>query len=102
MKNWAKIEEGIVVNLAVGYENPGGYIEYSPSGEFRKTYAMIGGTYNKDLDIFINPKPFESWVLDENHDWQPPIVKPTKEGFIYIWDEQTTSWVEYESVEIDI
>ena len=75
MKNWAKVEDGIVINIVVGYENPGGYIEYSPTGQFRKTYAMIGGTYNKDLDIFSDPKPYESWNLDENHNWQPPSPK---------------------------
>ena len=102
MKSWAKIEDGIVVNIALGYENPGGYLEYSPTGEFRKNYAVIGGTYNSELDIFINPKPYESWSLDENHDWKPPIAKPVKEGFTYVWNEVTTSWDEYERVEVNI
>jgi hypothetical protein len=102
MKNWAKVEDGIVVNIVSSYENPGGYIEYSPTGEFRKTYAMIGGSYNSDLDIFINPKPYESWILNESHDWEPPTIKPVKEGFWYIWNEINTSWDEYEKVDIEL
>jgi hypothetical protein len=103
MKNWAKVEDGVVVNIAVGYENPGGYVEYSLSGEFRKNAAMIGGTYDKEKDIFINPKPWESWVLDENDNWVSPAgEKPVKEGFFYSWDEESLSWKEYEIVEIDL
>ena len=102
MKHWAKVEDGTVVNIVVGYENPGGYIEYSPTGEFRKNAAMIGGTYDKEKDIFIDPKPYESWSLDENHNWQPPTPKPVKDGFTYIWNEETTSWDEYEKVEINL
>lgn len=102
MKNWAKIENGIVVNIAVGYENPGEYIEYSLDGSFRKNPAVIGGTYNSDKDIFLHPQPWESWTLDENDNWQPPLPKPVKDGFTYVWNEETTSWDEYEQVEINL
>lgn len=101
MKNWAKVENGIVVNIAVGYENPGGYIEYSTTGEFRKNYAVIGGLYDSIKDIFIAPKPYASWTLDENDNWQPPTPKPSKEGFIYVWNEDSVAWDEYESVIIE-
>jgi hypothetical protein len=102
MKNWAKVEDGIVVNIAVGYENPGGYVEYSPTGEFRKNYAVIGGLYDSNKDIFIQPQPYASWVLDSNDDWQAPTPKPEREGYYYIWNEESTSWEEYESIILDI
>ena len=32
---------------------------------FRKNYAGIGYSYNEELDAFIPPKPFNSWILDD-------------------------------------
>ena len=61
------------------------WIQTSYNDNFRKQYARIGGTYNEDLDIFINPKPAASWSLDENNDWVAPIPKPDGGG--WIWDE---------------
>lgn len=44
----------------------------SYNNNFRVRYAGIGYTYNETLDAFIPPKPFNSWVLDEDiADWQP-------------------------------
>ena len=31
----------------------------------RKNYAGIGFTYDEDRDAFIAPKPFTSWILNE-------------------------------------
>lgn len=59
---------------------------------FRKNYAGIGFTYNEELDAFIAPKPFNSWVLNQQTAcWNPPTPQPT-EG-LWMWDEETTSWV---------
>ena len=58
----------------------------------RKNYAGIGFTYNKELDAFIPPKPYASWVLNEESClWNAPTEKP--EGN-YGWDEDSLSWVE--------
>lgn len=60
----------------------------------RKNYAGIGYTYDETLDAFIPPKPFESWVLNEDTClWAPPTPYPTDDS-AYEWDEETTSWVE--------
>jgi len=60
----------------------------------RKNYAGIGYTYDKDRDAFIPPKPFDSWVLNEETClWQAPVAMPD-DGKDYRWDEDTTSWVE--------
>ena len=59
---------------------------------FRKHYAGIGYTYDATADTFITPKPFASWVLDANYDWQAPIDYPA-DGKRYSWDEANQSWV---------
>jgi hypothetical protein len=60
---------------------------------FRKNYAGIGYMYDEIRDAFIPPKPFESWVLEEEScTWQPPIPYPNDENF-YIWDEETKNWI---------
>ena len=56
----------------------------------RKQYAGIGFTYNPETDMFVAPKPFPSWTLDNNHDWQPPTSKPDGD---YYWNEEELEWV---------
>ena len=58
---------------------------------FRGNYAGIGYTYNADIDAFVAPKPYASWILDVNVQWQPPTPMPT-DG-MYSWDEASQSWV---------
>ena len=60
----------------------------------RKQYAGIGYTYDAVADVFIAPKPFDSWSLDENYDWQAPIDYPA-DGKQYLWDEANQVWVEF-------
>jgi hypothetical protein len=61
---------------------------------FRKNYAGIGYVYDAQRDAFIPPKPFNSWVLDEETCiWNAPIAMPN-DGKFYRWDEDTVSWVE--------
>ena len=59
---------------------------------FRGNYAGIGFMYLEDLDIFIPPKPYESWVIDETTAlWVPPVAYPS-DGGRYMWNEDTISW----------
>ena len=59
---------------------------------FRFNYAGIGFTYDEGRDAFIPPKPFESWVLDEDTClWEAPVAYP-EDGEDYTWDEESTSW----------
>ena len=71
------------------------WIQTSYNSNFRKQYAGVGYTYDKANDVFIAPKPFPSWTLDGNYDWQPPIAEPS-DGKRYYWNEATTNWVEVE------
>lgn len=58
----------------------------------RKNYAAIGFSYNSELDAFIPPKPFESWVLNtETGLWDAPLAYPT-DGNVYDWNDATQSW----------
>jgi hypothetical protein len=64
----------------------------SYNGNIRKNYAGIGFTYDVARDAFIAPKPFNSWVLDEETcQWQSPVAYPT-DGFTYTWNEAETAW----------
>jgi hypothetical protein len=64
----------------------------SYNGNIRKNYAGIGFTYDSELDAFIPPKPYSSWVLNEQTClWEAPIVYPT-DGFTYYWNEQDLAW----------
>ena len=62
---------------------------------FRKQFAGKGYTYDAVKDKFIQPQSYPSWSLDENDDWQAPVVKPD-DGKHYVWDESITNWVEVE------
>jgi hypothetical protein len=62
---------------------------------FRKNYAGIGYTYDFERDAFIPPKPFNSWVLNENTClWESPIEYPNDDKR-YIWSDETNNWVEF-------
>jgi hypothetical protein len=72
----------------------GTWKQTSYNGSMRKRYAGIGFTYNADLDAFVPPKPYASWVLNnETADWDAPVAKP-EDDKMYTWDEATLSWVE--------
>jgi len=61
----------------------------------RKNYAGIGFTYDSERDAFYAPQPFASWTLDdETCLWAAPIVMPIVDGKTYVWNEDSTNWVE--------
>ena len=61
---------------------------------FRKNYAGVGFTYDAQRDAFIPPKPFPSWVLNEETClYDPPTPYPKDENRnVYVWNEGTTTW----------
>jgi hypothetical protein len=70
------------------------WLETSLTGEFRQRYAFITGTFNDELDAFINPQPYPSWILDNTGAWIAPVPYPSDvpPKDIYVWDENTQSW----------
>jgi hypothetical protein len=57
----------------------------------RKQYAGIGYSYDPVRDEFVLPRPFASWSLDANNDWQPPTPRPLDDG-LWAWNEDTQEW----------
>ena len=115
MAHFAKIEDGVVTQVivvdnkdcadATGVEKEsigvafcerlfgGTWKQTSYNGNFRKNYAGIGYSYDSERDAFIPPKPFNSWVLnDETCVWQAPKAYPT-DGGIYQWNEEKLDWI---------
>lgn len=84
--------------IQTSYNTRGG-VHYNQQGEpdgpgLRKNYAGIGFTYDPELDAFIPPKPYPSWLLDtQTCLWEAPVPYPN-DGNTYYWDEATLSWVE--------
>jgi hypothetical protein len=99
MAHYAKLNNGIVVQIIVAEEtffdtfvdtSPGEWLAGKDSQIHR---PAIGYTYDDALDAFIPPQPYPSWTLNEDTcQWEPPVPMP-EEGQ-YMWDEDTTSWVE--------
>ena len=81
----------------------GTWKQTSYNGNIRKNYAGIGYTYNADIDAFVPPKPYPSWVLNnDTAQWEAPTPMPEDAGTgeppkMYSWDEATTSWKEMET-----
>jgi hypothetical protein len=68
------------------------WVQTSYNNNFRKNHAGIGYTYDEDRDAFIAPKPFNSWILNEDTcQWEAPVAYPD-DGERYTWNESTTTW----------
>lgn len=88
--------------IKTSYNTRGG-IHYEPNSRtpsqdqskaLRKNYAGIGFTYDSGRDAFIPPKPYPSWLLNEQTClWYPPVPYPN-DGKDYVWDESIQNWVE--------
>jgi hypothetical protein len=73
------------------YNTVGG-VHSSGGTPFRKNHAGIGMIYDEDRDAFYSPKPFNSWILNEDTcTWNSPVTMPIDDND-YKWNEQTLSW----------
>ena len=91
------------------YNTRGGvhYTDGVPSADqtkaFRKNYAGLGYTYDAGRDAFIPPKPYNSWVLNEDTClWNAPVAMPEDAGTgeppkRYGWEEETLSWIDIDA-----
>jgi len=69
-------------------------VQTSYNGTTRKNYAGIGFTYDSERDAFISPKPYNSWLLNEETcRWEATIEYPT-DGKMYSWSEEELNWIE--------
>jgi hypothetical protein len=109
MAHFAELDENNIVTRVLvtdndfpneGYdwlvENLGGrWVQTSYNATIRKNFAGIGFSYDETRDAFIPPKPFESWLLNEDTcNWEAPKPYPT-DGKLYNWDEESQEWIEY-------
>ena len=79
--------------LKTSYNTEGG-VHTLGGTPFRKNYAGIGFTYDSVRDAFIPPKPYDSWLLDEETcNWNAPVAYPN-DGKNYIWNEDNQEWNE--------
>jgi hypothetical protein len=68
-------------------------VRTSYNGNIRKNYAGIGYSYSDELDAFIPPRPYPSWLLNEETcQWQAPVPYPGDAEAIYTWNEETQTW----------
>ena len=76
--------------------NTHGGVHNNNGTPLRKNFAGIGMTYNEDRDAFIKPKPFNSWILNEDTClWNAPVSLPTEEleeNKYYSWNESIINW----------
>jgi hypothetical protein len=72
----------------------GTWKQTSYNNTIRKNYAGPGFIYNENLDAFIPPKPYNSWILNEEvcH-WKSPLELPN-DYFVddYEWIESEENW----------
>lgn len=71
-------------NTAAGVHSGGGEA-------FRGNYAGVGFEYHEDLDVFVAPQPYPSWVLTDQFLWEAPVPQPEGD---WVWDEEAGAWVE--------
>lgn len=74
----------------------GTWIQTSYNDNIRSNFAGIGSTYDPDNDVFLDLKPADNWILDDNFGWIPPVAKPN--GGLWSWDQDASEWIELEEV----
>ena len=72
----------------------GTWVQTSYNDTIRKQNAGEGFKYDSVNDIFIAPKPYPSWTIDSNYDWQAPVAYPADPNIppFYYWDETDQEW----------
>lgn len=108
MSHFAELDENnVVIRVLVGDNNlpnegydwfverlGGRWVQTSYNANFRKNFASVGYSYDEVRDAFIPPKPYESWVLNEETClWEAPVPRP-EDDKIYYWNEDSLTWIE--------
>ena len=119
MAHFAKVVDSIVVRVIKAEQefmdsfiddSPGAWIQtsYNTTGgvhvdpetrqpddgiPLRYNYAGVGFTYDRQRDAFIPPKPYNTWVLNEDTClWEPPVPRPTDTDTDYEYNDTTQTW----------
>lgn len=101
MANYAVIENGTVVNtiLADSKEIAEEVTKKECIESTEENQIAIGWYWSAEHNKYIMPSPFPSWVFD-GENWNAPTPRPEDADKIYVWNEDTTSWVELTIPEI--
>jgi hypothetical protein len=92
--NTKLVEQVIVAEQEFIDKQPDTWIQTSYNGTIRKNYAGIGHTYDSVRDAFYAPKPYASWILNEDTcQWEAPVAYPIDDK-TYKWNEDELNWVE--------
>jgi len=83
-------QEYLAEDLGLG----GRWIQTSYNSNIRNVYAGVGYIYNEEKDIFLSPKPYPSWIINESGYWEAPIPRPTNSSKVYSWNENLQQWDE--------
>lgn len=119
MAHFAKVVDSIVVRVIKAEQefmdsfiddSPGAWIQtsYNTTGgvhvdpetrqpddgiPLRYNYAGVGFTYDRQRDAFIPPKPYNTWVLNEDTClWEPPVPRPSNTDSDYVYNDTTQTW----------
>jgi hypothetical protein len=79
--------------LANDLQLGGNWVQTSYNNRIRRRFAGVGFTYDPIADVFLRPRPYPSWILDNDYSWQAPTPKPDNNPLTY-WDEETLSWIQ--------
>lgn len=101
MSHFAEIDQNnIVIRVVVASQDvinsgilgdPENFIQTSYNNNIRKKFAGVGFKYDEVNDIFIEPQPYPSWILNGNHEWQAPVQIPSNDKN-YTWSEEMQNW----------
>jgi hypothetical protein len=96
-----KEDETLGINFCkLLYGNDTKWKQTSYNENFRGSFAGLGYFYDQTYDAFFPPKPYESWIVDENTlKWTSPVEKPNTDEYFentYRWVEDTQCWFSIE------
>ncbi len=83
-----------------GIENS--FKQCSFNESIRGNFPSPGYSYREDLDMFIPPKPYPSWILNtKTGQWYSPVPLPPSTvsdvelgvETVYYWDEDQQLWI---------
>lgn len=74
----------------------------SYNGNIRGQFAKIGYVYDPELDVFIDPSEEDSLIFGQGDPGSvpyPSVPYPEDDSKIWVWSEQESAWVEFNSPE---
>jgi hypothetical protein len=101
MSSYAKIINGVVDNIIIADKTfvdsqDDLYVKCEDNNGVltKNIFPRIDYKYDDNLDMFIAPQPYPSWILNDNYVWESPLPQPELEEYqVFYWDEENIRWV---------